>query len=208
MNVHADWIDKATLFALPPIWVLFGVIFFLGRGRAAPKGMTVARSAKSMYGFVLQMVGYAAVFAIQRPRFSPAIPASRLANAALMLLATAMGLASIWLCLRSARTLGKQWSLVARVVRQHELIQRGPYAIVRHPIYLAMLGLLIQAGIVVAQWQALLPAAFAFLLGTQIRVQEEEKILIENLGAEYEEYARRVPSFIPRVFGARLEPRN
>jgi protein-S-isoprenylcysteine O-methyltransferase Ste14 len=203
MNFQPDWIDKAALFALPPIWVIFGVIFFLGRGNAAPKAMTVALSGKSMYGFVLQMVAYAVVFAIQRPRFSPVVPSSRAADAAVQILATAVGLASIWLCLASARTLGKQWSLVARVVRQHELIQRGPYAIVRHPIYLAMLGLLVQAGIVVAQWQALLPAVVAFLVGTQIRVREEEKILIENFGAEYEEYSHRVPAFIPRVFGSR-----
>jgi protein-S-isoprenylcysteine O-methyltransferase Ste14 len=103
------------------------------------------------------------------------------------------------LCFSSARTLGKQWSLVARVVRQHELIQRGPYAVVRHPIYLAMLGLLLQAGIVVTIAQALLPAVVAFLMGTAIRVQEEEKILRVEFGEQFEEYARRVPAILPRL---------
>ena len=35
----------------------------------------------------------------------------------------------------AVRTLGKQWSLQARVLEHHELIRRGPYRIVRHPIY-------------------------------------------------------------------------
>ncbi|MEO7273432.1 MAG: isoprenylcysteine carboxylmethyltransferase family protein, partial [Vicinamibacterales bacterium] len=45
------------------------------------------------------------------------------------------------------RRLGVQWSLVARVTDRHELITTGPYAIVRHPIYTAMLGLLIATGL-------------------------------------------------------------
>jgi protein-S-isoprenylcysteine O-methyltransferase Ste14 len=81
----------------------------------------------------------------------------------------------------------------------HELIQTGPFAVVRNPIYLAMFGLLIQAGIVVSIWQAIIPAVVAFVMGTYVRIEEEEKVLREEFGAQFEDYARRVPAFIPKL---------
>ncbi|MGI9088170.1 MAG: methyltransferase family protein [Chthoniobacterales bacterium] len=58
------------------------------------------------------------------------------------------GAASVWLVLAAVRTLGKNWSLAARVTTDHELIETGPYARVRHPIYTGMLGMLIADGLV------------------------------------------------------------
>ena len=70
----------------------------------------------------------------------------------------------------------------------------------RNPIYLGMFGLLVQVGLTLSYWQALVAAAVVFLIGTQIRIRTEEKILRDAFGAKFEEYARRVPAFFPRIF--------
>jgi protein-S-isoprenylcysteine O-methyltransferase Ste14 len=59
------------------------------------------------------------------------------------MLAVGSGLFGVW----AVRTLGRQWSLVARLADQHELITTGPYAAVRDPIYTALFGLLLATGV-------------------------------------------------------------
>jgi protein-S-isoprenylcysteine O-methyltransferase Ste14 len=197
--VGPDLIEEIALFGLTFLWILFGAIFFVGRRGAAPKSETTSRSNRSRFGIVIQLLSYAILYSIERPYFTPIVPMPKIVEAVLLLVATAIGIASIAFCYSAARELGKQWSLVARVVQGHELIQTGPFAVVRHPIYLAMFGLLLQAGIVVSIWQAVIPAIVAFMVGTYVRIEEEEKILREKFGAQYEEYARHVPAFIPKL---------
>ncbi|HKQ86823.1 MAG TPA: isoprenylcysteine carboxylmethyltransferase family protein [Candidatus Acidoferrales bacterium] len=192
-----DTIEEAALFGLTFLWLLFALIFFLGRHGAAPKAKTTARSNTSRLGITMQMIAYAIVYTFERPYFTPIVPMPKRVESLVLLLASAIGVASILLCYTAMRVLGKQWSLVARIVSGHELIQQGPFSIVRNPIYLAMFGLLLQAGIVVSIWQAVVPAAVLFLVGTWIRIREEEKILRQEFGPAFDEYARRVPAFIP-----------
>jgi len=195
--VGPDGIEEAALFGLTFLWILFALIFFFGRGRAAPKTQTTARSNVSRIGIVLQLLAYAIVYGIERPYFTPIVPMPKAVETAVLIAASAIGVASIVFCFLAARTLGKQWSMIARLVSGHELIQQGPFSVVRNPIYLAMFGLLIQAGIVVSIWQAIVPAVVIFLVGTWIRIREEEKILRVQFGSKFDEYASRVPAFIP-----------
>jgi protein-S-isoprenylcysteine O-methyltransferase Ste14 len=80
------------------------------------------------------------------------------------------------------------------------LITQGPYGIVRNPIYLGMFGLLLATGLAVSRWQALLAGIPLFLIGNQLRIRSEEKLLREAFGEKFAEYARRVPAFFPRIF--------
>lgn len=198
--IGPDAIEELALFTLTLLWFLFALIFFLGRRGAAPKTKTTTRSNTSRIGITMQMIAYAIVYAFERPYFTPIVPMSRRVESLVLLLATAVGVASIWLCYTAARALGKQWSLVARIVSGHELIQQGPFSMVRNPIYLAMFGLLLQAGIVVSVWRAIVPASILFLIGTWVRIREEEKILRQEFGPAFDKYARRVPAFIPGLF--------
>ena len=191
--------EHAALVVLAVLWCLFGLIYVAGRRGAAPGTKTTARSGTSRLGIAMQLLGYAIVFAVERPSRTPIVPMPDAAAGIVLAVATLTGVASIVLCHLAARTLGKQWSMAARVVSGHELIRQGPCSIVRNPIYLAMFGLLVQAGIVVSVWKAVVPAMAVFLFGTWIRIHEEEKILRREFGAAFDDYARRVPAFIPRI---------
>ena len=95
------------------------------------------------------------------------------------------------------QTLGKNWSLAARVTADHELVAAGPYALVRHPIYTGMLGMLIADGLVFGTWQGLLAGFAIYWIGTAMRTRREEALLRGMFGAKYDDYARRVPALVP-----------
>jgi protein-S-isoprenylcysteine O-methyltransferase Ste14 len=198
MPIERDGIAELAIACLVVTWVLFGTIFLVGRKGAAAN--TAKRDTTSQVGFGIQMIAYTIIFSISRPRFSPFLPMPKAAEALLTALTIAIGFASIWFCYAAVRTLGKQWALVARVIEGHELIQQGPYGVVRNPIYLAMFGLLLDAGLTWSRWQAVIIASVLFLIGTQIRIHTEERILRGAFGAKFEEYAREVPAFFPRIF--------
>jgi protein-S-isoprenylcysteine O-methyltransferase Ste14 len=104
---------------------------------------------------------------------------------------------SLYLAYAAVRTLGKQWSLAARLVQDHDLVQEGPYDLVRHPIYSSMFGMLIGTAIAVSSWQTLLVGSAVFLLGTALRIHAEERLLVAAFGDAYRSYALRVPALIP-----------
>ena len=111
-----------------------------------------------------------------------------------------LGLAVAGLLLHAwaRRTLGPMWSGVVQVRAQHALVERGPYRLVRHPIYLA--GLLLALGTFLAHPStatACLGAGFS--TGVLLKAWLEERALRGVLGRDYERYAARVPALVPRL---------
>ncbi len=198
MSFNHDAVAEIVVVVVAVCWIVFGGIFVIGRSGAATA--ETKRAGRFSLGLLLQCLGYAACFAMYRPYFSPIFPLSRQAEAVLAVATIVIAIASVWFCLAAVRTLGKQWGLVARVVDGHELITQGPYGIVRNPIYLGMFGLLLTTGLAVSRWQALLAGIALFLIGNELRIRSEENLLREAFGAKFDEYARRVPAFFPRVF--------
>jgi protein-S-isoprenylcysteine O-methyltransferase Ste14 len=105
--------------------------------------------------------------------------------------------AAVFLFSNAARAMGANWSLVARTRADHQLVTDGIFAHVRHPIYLAMALFLLALALGVGHEANLIPAAPLFVLGTWIRVHEEEKLLRAQFGDAYERYAASVKRFVP-----------
>jgi protein-S-isoprenylcysteine O-methyltransferase Ste14 len=95
--------------------------------------------------------------------------------------------------------LGGNWSSSVVIKERHELIERGPYAIVRHPIYSGMLVMIL--GVAINYGHAAWFAVFIFcLFGFYIKASQEEILLARHFPIEYPEYRRRVRALIPFVF--------
>jgi protein-S-isoprenylcysteine O-methyltransferase Ste14 len=176
-------------------WVAFVIVFAIQK--KAPSSPDKKRDSVSILGIALQGASYAAVWIIRRPWFTPMFPPNRSLEIALSVLAMVLAVASVWFCGAAVRTLGKQWSLAARVLEGHKLVTEGAYSVVRNPIYTGMFGMLLATGLAVSHWLGLSIAIVIFAIGTFIRVRSEEKLLREMFGAEFDEYARRVPAVIP-----------
>src|SRR6185503_7448353 len=157
------------------------------------------RESGSLFGVALQGMSYGLVWGVRRPIFTPIVFGTAISMLT-GLLAICAAVSSVWLITIAVRTLGKEWSITARLVEGHKLATSGPYALVRHPIYSGMLGMLLATGLAITHWAALLAALLTFLIGTTIRVRSEEKLLREAFGEQFETYARRVRAIVPGLY--------
>jgi protein-S-isoprenylcysteine O-methyltransferase Ste14 len=184
-----------TLWTLILAWVLFGFIFLLRR--RAPGSRERKRDPTAMIGLALQGLGFVPVWSFQRNPGTPFVDVGLAGSLALSALTVALMFGSLLLTLTAVRRLGKQWSFAARLVDDHELVTDGPYALVRHPIYTGMLGMLLATGLAVSRWYFLLVGAALYWIGTVIRTRVEERLLRSAFGAAYDDYTRRVPALVP-----------
>ncbi len=178
-------------------WFIFVGVFFLRRKPAAAPEQT--RDVSSRPGIVLQGLSYGVMWALPRG-FRPLISFSSALNTALLALAVLLAFASVWLVMAAIRTLGKEWSLTARLVEGHRLVIEGPYKLVRHPIYTGMFGLLLATALTYSHWLGLLLGVIIFWVGTVVRVRSEERLLRAEFGAKFDAYAQRVPAVLPGLF--------
>lgn len=101
---------------------------------------------------------------------------------------------SVW----ARRHLGRNWSRSVQVKEGHELIETGPYRLVRHPIYTGLLAGFLGTAIAIGEVRGL--AAFGLILvALWAKLRLEERWMHEQFGASYESYARRVAALVPFV---------
>jgi len=105
-----------------------------------------------------------------------------------------MGLALTWW----ARIyLGRLWSSAITRKEKHRLVETGPYAFVRHPIYTGLIIALLATAAIEATPVAVL-GALLIALGLWVKARAEERFLSTELAPEtYESYRRRVPMLVP-----------
>ena len=95
-------------------------------------------------------------------------------------------------------TLGRNWSGLPKVRQEHELIVRGPYRLVRHPIYSGLL--LAVAGSAIAYDNPVwLICLVALTLSYVVKMRQEEQLMNETFPEAYPEYRRQVKALIPFV---------
>jgi protein-S-isoprenylcysteine O-methyltransferase Ste14 len=113
--------------------------------------------------------------------------------AALIMVVGGLGF-SVW----ARRHIGQFWSSRVTLKEGHQLIQSGPYARVRHPIYSGIALAMIGTALFVGEWRALLGAAI-FIVGHWLKGRREEALLTSQFGPAYEEYKNRTGSLLPRL---------
>jgi protein-S-isoprenylcysteine O-methyltransferase Ste14 len=184
-------------------WLGF-VVVMLRRPKAPGAAPTERkRDSRSMLGIGLQGLAYAIVWTPPRFGFARAVGAMNsewtpLVIAWLLIIAMLM-ISGVAIARSAIYTLGAQWTLVAQAAKGHSLITAGPYARVRHPIYSAMLLLLIGTGLAMSGPRPFAIALVFFAAGTAQRVRLEENLLETSHGAEFRAYRHRVPAVVPHL---------
>jgi protein-S-isoprenylcysteine O-methyltransferase Ste14 len=95
-------------------------------------------------------------------------------------------------------TLGSNWSGLPNVKREHELIVKGPYKLVRHPIYSGLL--LALAGTAIADGRSVWVLSLVLLAASYaVKMRQEEQLMMQTFPQDYPAYRRRVKALIPGV---------
>jgi protein-S-isoprenylcysteine O-methyltransferase Ste14 len=88
--------------------------------------------------------------------------------------------------------------------KQQVLTTSGPYAYTRNPLYLGSFILIIAAGVAAHSWSAAVILIAYFALFYSFVMRREERELYHHHGEAFQEYARTVPLFFPRLAPAKL----
>jgi protein-S-isoprenylcysteine O-methyltransferase Ste14 len=93
--------------------------------------------------------------------------------------------------------LGRLWSGSITRKEGHRVVDTGPYALVRHPIYTGLITAILASAVAAASWPALVGGALV-TIGLWLKARIEERFLTAELGAEaYGAYRSRVPMLVP-----------
>ena len=112
----------------------------------------------------------------------------------IMTAAAAAGFAFTWW---ARVTLGDLWSSSVSRKENHVIIERGPYGLVRHPIYTGLIAAAFATAVEVGSAQTLAGAAL-MSFGFWMKARLEERFLMAQLGeGAYADYRRRTPMLAP-----------
>lgn len=96
--------------------------------------------------------------------------------------------------------LGKNWSGVLEIAKDHELVTNGPYQFVRHPMYSAFFLMGIGVLLLSANWLVggLNLAAVTYMYF--VRVADEESMMRDQFGQSYETYMDSTGRLFPQLW--------
>ncbi|MGO9239500.1 MAG: methyltransferase family protein [Bryobacteraceae bacterium] len=175
-------------------WVSLGLYWNISARSvkfAAERQNSLARLARMpvWLGFLLFIAACVHPFgpvAIRRTVFSDSI-------------AVAVCVLGLFVAVWSRKVLGAEWSRDVELKEGHKLVERGPYRLMRHPIYtghlLMGLGTAIASGFLIA-----FLGLASFAVGFWIKLNQEDRLLVRGFPDEYPAYKARVKALIPYVF--------
>lgn len=177
------------------LWLIFGVYWLIASLNSAPTKTSESQGSTWFHQFLLAAAFLSAVLPIPGLTgwFLPSslhfvIAIGAIVQAGFILLA-------VW----ARRHLGSNWSAEVRIAVDHQLVRSGPYRFLRHPIYTAMLGMLLGTAIASSQYHALLGLAL-LVVAYMRKTYLEDQILHQTFGADFESYRRDTWALVPLVY--------
>jgi protein-S-isoprenylcysteine O-methyltransferase Ste14 len=176
------------------VWVLFSIYWEIAAKNAAHEKSSEPSASRGLHVFmanVALLLLYVPVPGLTR-RYLPTpqvfVPIGLTIEVCGLLLA-------IW----ARRHLGRNWSGRITIKVDHELVKSGPYRLVRHPIYTALLSMYGGTALVSGEWHALLGFVLAVLAYWR-KIRMEEENLAVAFGAAWGDYRRSTWSLVPGLF--------
>ena len=100
---------------------------------------------------------------------------------------------------RAHADLGLNWSPTLEIREKHELITRGIYGVIRHPMYASQWLLVIAQPLLLHNWIAGFLNLLVFIPFYLLRVKAEEQLMIEQFGDQYRAYMQKVGAVFPKM---------
>jgi protein-S-isoprenylcysteine O-methyltransferase Ste14 len=153
---------------------------------------------KGSRAVVAGTVGLGILLCLLLPR---AVPATTITSASVFVfwLGVALVYAGLAFRLYAITVLGRYFTPSVAVVADQQVVEDGPYKLIRHPTYTGLLIMFLGFGLSSTNWLSLLVLMGCALIGLSYRIHVEERVLQEHLGQRYQEYKRRTKWLIPFV---------
>jgi len=172
-------------------WIAWAASF-VQRYRRSAGQEEIAKAPSAQLGILLDVVGFVCIWVHVRPAgFEKSLPE--------LLASMLLGPPAVALSWWATRHLGKHWRYQAVLNANHELVTTGPYAWIRHPMYVSMFGMLLASGAAYTWWPMLVAGVSFFMIGTEVRVEAEDRLLETYFQDEFLEYRSRVRAYIPFI---------
>jgi protein-S-isoprenylcysteine O-methyltransferase len=97
-------------------------------------------------------------------------------------------------------TLGRFFTVDVTIEKDHELVDRGPFRLVRHPSYTGVLLAFVGFALTLGNWAALLIILVPIFAAFIRRMKVEEEALSRALGSRYGDYMKRTKRLVPFVY--------
>ena len=170
------------------------------QGLTRPQGRTTGRAATMLRApvmLLLTILWFGACIILWRPL---PVTLTSAATALSLTAGTLLYFPGLALYVWGAVTLGKMFSPSSafgdRLHAEHRLVTHGPFAYLRHPLYLGLILASLGGLFLFRTWTfVFVPLNFMFL---PLRARREEKALAEEFGEAWQSYAARVPAFFPK----------
>ena len=186
------------------VWVIGIIAWYVIRypfERRAKRVRVVSgrRSVSDTIGLASALFGLAVLPAIYVATGFPEAADYRTAWWAIVLGAIVFA-SALWVFRRSHKELGRNWSITLEIRDQHRLINTGPYAFIRHPMYTSFLLMGLGQAFLLSNWIAGLSGLVGFAVLFFLRVGKEERMMLENFGPQYRAYMERTKRLIPYLY--------
>lgn len=116
----------------------------------------------------------------------------------------ALGLAcyalGLWIFLRAHQDLGDAWSITLELREGQNVVSRGVYERIRHPMYLGLLVYGLGQALALPNWLAGPSYLSAMGLLVGLRLGPEERMMREKFGEEYVAYCARTKRLFPGLW--------
>ena len=105
---------------------------------------------------------------------------------------------AIFVFWRAHADLGLNWSPSLEIREKHELITRGIYGVIRHPMYASQWLWVIAQPLLLQNWIAGFLNLLVFIPFYFLRVKAEEQMMMEKFGDQYHIYTQKVGAVFPK----------
>ena len=177
-------------------WGIFFIVWLLAA--IFTKRTVYRESAGQRLRYMLPIVvGWLLLFRGYRlppPLGSPLIPRTDV----ILFVVVLLSICGVSFCVWARFVLGRNWSGTVTLKEDHELIVRGPYRLVRHPIYTGLLTLILGTAILTGHVAGLIAVAVV-AASFWIKLQSEEEVMRKQFPGQYSAYEHRVKRIIPFV---------
>lgn len=185
-----DW-HYWLIVAIFALWEFYWFVAALGTKRATQKEALLTR-IPVVVGIVL-----AAALLLAPGWFGSFMEGSFTAHTdATYLPGLALACAGMGFAFWARATLGRNWSGRVTIKENHELVTRGPYGLVRHPIYTGALFGFSGSALALGHVGGLFAVAIMLSIFVH-KIRLEERVMGQHFGERYVEYRRKVKALIP-----------